>query len=144
MNLYKCMTCQQLPLLHYVLQISYSDFSFHKSLFHFFKFKDISMFRSFHYITFHFTRHFGMSRYVYVLIFEAHSTFIRTPACMITVPESPRGFSAMALNSSSVLLTWRRPTDREAKGIIRGYQIFRSELGENGERITDPILNYVS
>ena len=62
---------------------------------------------------------------------------------IITVPESPRGLSAMALNSSAVLLTWRRPTEREAKGVIRGYQIFRTELGENNERRTDPILDYV-
>ncbi|XP_067952178.1 receptor-type tyrosine-protein phosphatase delta-like isoform X2 [Watersipora subatra] len=56
------------------------------------------------------------------------------------VPDAPRGFSVLPLNSTAVVLSWRRPSERNAKGVIRGYQIFKSALDDNGMRIGDPMV----
>ena len=47
-------------------------------------------------------------------------------------------FNVLPINSSAVFVSWRKPSEREAKGVIRGYQIFQSKASPTGERIGDP------
>lgn len=46
--------------------------------------------------------------------------------------------SAMALNSTTVMVTWDPPKKTEKHGVIRGFQIHVQELAEEG----DNLLNY--
>lgn len=61
------------------------------------------------------------------------------------MPDPPKNFNVVAINSSAVVLTWSKPTDQDAHGVIRGYQIFYSEVSPStGERRGEPETNTVS
>ena len=63
---------------------------------------------------------------------------------IVAVPNAPRLFSVLAINSSAVLLTWRRLSERDARGVIRGYYFHQSEIGPGGNRIGEPKVIIVS
>lgn len=58
---------------------------------------------------------------------------------MFLVPGEPRDVKASALNSSSVMIEWKAPLNKEQNGLIRGYQIHVQEVNSNGDFINDPL-----
>ena len=52
---------------------------------------------------------------------------------LLTVPGEPRKVRLEAINSTSVLVEWRSPANKERNGIIRGYQIHYIKVNDRDE-----------
>lgn len=49
---------------------------------------------------------------------------------MCTVPGEPQDVKVTAINSTSLHVTWKPPSEKEKNGIIRGYHVHVQEVRE--------------
>lgn len=53
---------------------------------------------------------------------------------MFTVPGKPQEVKVVAINSTSIQVTWKPPAEKEKNGIIRGYHIHVQEVKDEVRR----------
>lgn len=55
-----------------------------------------------------------------------------------SVPGDPQDVTAVAVNSTTILVTWSPPTEKDRNGIIRGYHVHVQEVKEE---VSIPVIS---
>ncbi|GIX90945.1 hypothetical protein CDAR_177492 [Caerostris darwini] len=55
------------------------------------------------------------------------------------VPGIPRDVEVRSLNSTTVIVRWKGPANRDRNGLIRGYQIHVQEMNREGDLVNEPM-----
>ncbi|CAL1265790.1 unnamed protein product [Larinioides sclopetarius] len=55
------------------------------------------------------------------------------------VPGIPRDVEVRSLNSTTVIVRWKPPSNRDRNGLIRGYQIHVQEMNREGDLVNEPM-----
>lgn len=55
------------------------------------------------------------------------------------VPEEPRKVRPVVINSTTILVEWKPPLEKDVNGIIRGYQLHVQEVNEASDLVNEPM-----
>lgn len=65
-----------------------------------------------------------------LLLFSQKSRGLNDLCGIFSVPGDPQDVTAVAVNSTTVLVTWTPPAEKDRNGIIRGYHVHVQEVKE--------------
>jgi dTDP-4-dehydrorhamnose 3,5-epimerase-like enzyme len=60
--------------------------------------------------------------------------------CFLAVPGDPQGVIAKVLNSTTIIVQWQPPQEKDRHGVIRGYHVHVQEAKEEVRIVNSTIV----